>query len=186
MFAVVLFSVYYFFKKPAPIGYNVFPPDLQEILDERISSLTSQKGVCIAGQVSMSDGKVIRGGKDVLVNLCDGIDEPLRVYDGGWFIMRRTQNSAYAGGDVGFILRSFGYDPIDASVTILDGELTYLEFVMQKTETEMLKTKNFGRKSLNEIKSLLEEMDLSLGMKLDNFPLVDDHEDGEKEDKEEG
>jgi DNA-directed RNA polymerase subunit alpha len=57
---------------------------------------------------------------------------------------------------------------------------------VQKTETEMLKTKNFGRKSLNEIKSLLEEMDLSLGMKLDNFPLVEDHEDGEKEDKEKG
>ena len=35
----------------------------------------------------------------------------------------------------------------------------------------MLKTKNFGRKSLNEIKGILEEMGLSLGMKLDNFPL---------------
>jgi len=34
----------------------------------------------------------------------------------------------------------------------------------------MLKTKNFGRKSLNEIKAILEEMGLSLGMKLDNFP----------------
>jgi DNA-directed RNA polymerase subunit alpha len=33
----------------------------------------------------------------------------------------------------------------------------------------MLKTKNFGRKSLNEIKQLLSEMDLSLGMKLDGW-----------------
>ena len=42
--------------------------------------------------------------------------------------------------------------------------------LVQKTEAEMLKTKNFGRKSLNEIKGILEEMGLSLGMKLDSFP----------------
>jgi DNA-directed RNA polymerase subunit alpha len=42
--------------------------------------------------------------------------------------------------------------------------------LVQKTEAEMLKTKNFGRKSLNEIKEILGSMGLSLGMKLDNFP----------------
>ncbi len=41
--------------------------------------------------------------------------------------------------------------------------------LVQKTEGEMLKTKNFGRKSLNEIKEILSEMGLSLGMKLENF-----------------
>jgi DNA-directed RNA polymerase subunit alpha len=42
--------------------------------------------------------------------------------------------------------------------------------LVQKTEAEMLKTKNFGRKSLNEIKEILAGMGLSLGMKLDNWP----------------
>ncbi len=42
--------------------------------------------------------------------------------------------------------------------------------LVQKTEAEMLKTKNFGRKSLNEIKEILQGMGLSLGMKLDNWP----------------
>jgi DNA-directed RNA polymerase subunit alpha len=42
--------------------------------------------------------------------------------------------------------------------------------LVQKTEAEMLKTKNFGRKSLNEIKEILSEMGLSLGMKIDNWP----------------
>jgi DNA-directed RNA polymerase subunit alpha len=42
--------------------------------------------------------------------------------------------------------------------------------LVQKSEAEMLKTKNFGRKSLNEIKEILGEMGLSLGMKLDNWP----------------
>ena len=39
--------------------------------------------------------------------------------------------------------------------------------LVQKTEAEMLKTKNFGRKSLNEIKEILQSMGLSLGMKID-------------------
>jgi DNA-directed RNA polymerase subunit alpha len=42
--------------------------------------------------------------------------------------------------------------------------------LVQKTESEMLKTKNFGRKSLNEIKEILGGMGLSLGMKLDDWP----------------
>jgi len=42
--------------------------------------------------------------------------------------------------------------------------------LVQKTEAEMLKTKNFGRKSLNEIKLILDEMGLSFGMKLDVPP----------------
>lgn len=41
--------------------------------------------------------------------------------------------------------------------------------LVQKTEAEMLKTKNFGRKSLNEIKHILSSMGLSLGMKLEKF-----------------
>jgi DNA-directed RNA polymerase subunit alpha len=46
--------------------------------------------------------------------------------------------------------------------------------LVQKTEAEMLKTKNFGRKSLNEIKEILSAMGLSLGMKLDNWPQTQD------------
>ena len=42
--------------------------------------------------------------------------------------------------------------------------------LVQKTEQELLKTKNFGRKSLNEIKEILASMGLSLGMQLENFP----------------
>ncbi len=51
-----------------------------------------------------------------------------------------------------------------------NADITLIGELVQKTEAEMLKTKNFGRKSLNEIKSILEEMGFSLGMKLDNFP----------------
>jgi DNA-directed RNA polymerase subunit alpha len=42
--------------------------------------------------------------------------------------------------------------------------------LVSKTEAEMLKTQNFGRKSLNEIKDILTEMGLTFGMRLDSFP----------------
>lgn len=54
-----------------------------------------------------------------------------------------------------------------------NAEIRYIGDLVQKTEAEMLKTKNFGRKSLNEIKEILSEMGLSLGMKLDNWPPVE-------------
>lgn len=44
--------------------------------------------------------------------------------------------------------------------------------LVQRTEAEMLKTKNFGRKSLKEIRDILAEMDLQLGIKLDNWDLL--------------
>jgi DNA-directed RNA polymerase subunit alpha len=51
--------------------------------------------------------------------------------------------------------------------------------LVQKTEAEILATKNFGRKSLNEIKEILSEMGLSLGMKLENWPPKKDEEEME-------
>lgn len=55
--------------------------------------------------------------------------------------------------------------------------------LVSKTEPEMLKTKNFGRKSLNEIKEVLNEMGLSLGMKLEGFaPPEEDTDEGEQAD----
>jgi DNA-directed RNA polymerase subunit alpha len=50
-----------------------------------------------------------------------------------------------------------------------NANITYIGELVQRSEAEMLKTKNFGRKSLNEIRQLLEEMDLSLGMKIEDW-----------------
>ena len=46
--------------------------------------------------------------------------------------------------------------------------------LVQKSEPEMLRTKNFGRKSLNEIKEILESMGLGLGMRLDRSAVMGD------------
>ena len=51
-----------------------------------------------------------------------------------------------------------------------NADIKYIGELVQRTEAEMLRTKNFGRKSLNEIKEILSEMGLSLGLKLEEFP----------------
>ena len=69
------------------------------------------------------------------------------------------------------------YRPVDdleltvrSANCLQNADIKFIGELVQKTEQEMLKTKNFGRKSLNEIKEFLHEMGLSLGMKLENFP----------------
>jgi len=51
-----------------------------------------------------------------------------------------------------------------------NANIRYIGELVQKTESDMLKTKNFGRKSLKEIKEILSGMGLSLGMKLEGWP----------------
>ncbi|MFH1117587.1 MAG: DNA-directed RNA polymerase subunit alpha [Pseudomonadota bacterium] len=51
-----------------------------------------------------------------------------------------------------------------------NADIRFIGELVQRTESEMLKTKNFGRKSLNEIKEILSDMDLHLGMVIPNFP----------------
>ncbi len=53
-----------------------------------------------------------------------------------------------------------------------NANIRYIGELVCKSEAEMLKTKNFGRKSLNEIKEILSNMGLSLGMKIDGWPPV--------------
>ena len=48
--------------------------------------------------------------------------------------------------------------------------IIYIGDLVQKTEAEMLRTPNFGRKSLNEIKEVLAQMSLHLGMEIPNWP----------------
>jgi len=51
-----------------------------------------------------------------------------------------------------------------------NANITLIGELVQRSEQDMLKTKNFGRKSLKEIKEILSTMGLSLGLKLDNWP----------------
>jgi DNA-directed RNA polymerase subunit alpha len=72
---------------------------------------------------------------------------------------------------------------VRSSNCLKNANIKYIWELVQKTEAEMLKTKNFGRKSLNEIKEILTEMGLSLGMKLEQFPPLQDREREEEKKK---
>ena len=58
---------------------------------------------------------------------------------------------------------------VRAANCLENANIKYIGELVTRTEAEMLKTKNFGRKSLNEIKDILMEMGLSLGMKIEGF-----------------
>ena len=66
-----------------------------------------------------------------------------------------------------------GIDELELSVRatncLKSANITLVGELVQKSENEMLKTKNFGRKSLDEIKRVLTDMNLDFGMKIDGF-----------------
>ena len=66
-----------------------------------------------------------------------------------------------------------------------NADIKYIGELVQKSEQEMLKTKNFGHKSLNEIKEILREMGLELGMKIDHFPPREEIENRRRADEKE-
>ena len=81
------------------------------------------------------------------------------------------------GGEQRPMLNEYLYRPVEGlpiSVRAFNGlqnaDIKYIGELVQRTEQDMLKIKNFGRKSLNEIKEVLADMGLSLGMRLENLP----------------
>ena len=59
---------------------------------------------------------------------------------------------------------------ISANRIILNDNITYIGDLVVKSESQMLKTPNFGKKSLNEIKELLDQMGLKFGMDIEDWP----------------
>ena len=73
---------------------------------------------------------------------------------------------AFTTSDLDSIDRALVTAAIEGVATVTVGG----ETVTAKTETELLKTPNLGRKSLNEIKEVLASRGLTLGMKLEGWP----------------
>jgi hypothetical protein len=117
-------------------GYPNFPRDLQVLLNERQTELDEKGGFSIAGRVSFSDKRPIRSGRDVMVNLHCGGDKPLRIYEGGWFLMDRKRLRPLASCRL--IARAFGYAPIDSSIDAQEGQITFTRFDMQRLPEDQL------------------------------------------------
>ena len=116
-------------------------------------SLTPQDAVAYAA-------KILKDQLTIFINFEE--DAPLHYLP--------TEEQQAAGQNDNF---SRTVDELELSVRsancLKNANIFYIGELVQKTEGEMLRTKNFGRKSLNEIKEVLTEMGLSLGMKVDGF-----------------
>jgi len=95
-----------------------------------------------------------------------------------WINFEETEEASYAvqgASDEPLNENLFrSVDELELSVRsancLQNANITLIGELVQRSEQDMLKTKNFGRKSLKEIKEILATMGLSLGMKLDSWP----------------
>jgi DNA-directed RNA polymerase subunit alpha len=107
--------------------------------------------------VSLS-AKLIRDHLNIFINLEDAA-EMLEAGSGETSSATSNENLDKSVEELELSVRSYN--------CLKNANIRTIRELVQKTEGEMLKTKNFGRKSLNEIKEILGTMGLSLGMRLD-------------------
>lgn len=105
--------------------------------------------------------RVMRDQISIFAGVEEAVEEPL----------------AGEGPEIRPAFNEYLYRPVEGlpiSVRAFNGlqnaDIKYIGELVQRTEQDMLKIKNFGRKSLNEIKEVLTDMGLSLGMRLENLP----------------
>lgn len=105
--------------------------------------------------------KILKEHMSIFINFDEETAEPDVVEPGDVVVEKLNENLFRTVEDLELSVRSAN--------CLKNANINYIGQLVQKTEAEMLKTKNFGRKSLNEIKQLLAEMDLALGMKIEGW-----------------
>jgi len=115
-------------------------------------SVTAQDAVSLAA-------KLIRDHLNIFINLEDVADQPTEAQADQPRAGALNENLDKSVEELELSVRSYN--------CLKNANIRTIRELVQKTEAEMLKTKNFGRKSLNEIKEILHTMGLSLGMRVD-------------------
>jgi DNA-directed RNA polymerase subunit alpha len=108
--------------------------------------------------VSLS-AKLVRDHLNIFINLEDALDQPQEATADQPRTSALNENLDKSVEELELSVRSYN--------CLKNANIRTIRELVQKTEPEMLKTKNFGRKSLNEIKEILHSMGLSLGMRVD-------------------
>src|SRR5436190_542215 len=121
-------------------------------------SITPRDGVSLAA-------KLIRDHLNIFINLEEGIEPQSDVSGEQPRIGAGNENLDKSVEELELSVRSYN--------CLKNANIRSIRELVQKTEGEMLKTKNFGRKSLNEIKEILHTMGLSLGMRVDQSAVTD-------------
>jgi DNA-directed RNA polymerase subunit alpha len=103
--------------------------------------------------------KLIRDHLNIFINLEDGADQVPEVQTDQALTGSLNEHLDKSVEELELSVRSYN--------CLKNANIRTIRELVLKTEAEMLKTKNFGRKSLNEIKDILHGMGLSLGMRID-------------------
>src|SRR5438046_2513678 len=108
--------------------------------------------------VSLS-AKLIRDHLNIFINLEEGVEQQAEASSDQPRVGIGNENLDKSVEELELSVRSYN--------CLKNANIRTIRELVQKTEAEMLKTKNFGRKILNEIKEILHTMGLSLGMRVD-------------------
>lgn len=176
----------------ARMGKGYVPADMHEGLSEEIGLIALDASFAPVRKVSYSVeqarvGQMTNYDKLILQVWTDGsvspddalaysakiLKEQLSVFiNFDEQIEGETQGSSQGGSDLNENLFK-SIDELELSVRatncLKSANIAYVGELVQRAESDMLKTKNFGRKSLDEIRRVLSEMNLDFGMKVDGF-----------------
>ncbi len=140
------------------VNYTVEPSRLGQMTDYDKLSLDVWTNGCITPQDALGlAAKLIRDHMSIFINFeeqAEDEEEPANQV-----VEVVNENLAKSVDELELSVRSYN--------CLKNANIKTIGELVQKTESEMLKTKNFGRKSLNEIKDILGSMGLGLGMELD-------------------
>jgi DNA-directed RNA polymerase subunit alpha len=139
------------------VNYLVEAARLGQITDyEKLSLEIWTNGTVLPADALGLSAKLLKDHMTIFINFEEEMEAGGDSHDGP---LIRNENLNRSVEELELSVRSYN--------CLKNANIATIAELIQKTEAEMLKTKNFGRKSLNEIKEILAQMGLSLGMKID-------------------
>src|SRR5450432_404775 len=140
------------------VNYAVDAARLGQITDyDKLSLEVWTNGSVLPADAIGLAAKLLKDHMSIFINFEEEIESDGHMDEGRMLL--RNENLNRSVEELELSVRSYN--------CLKNANIQSIGELVQKTEAEMLKTKNFGRKSLNEIKEILAQMGLSLGMKID-------------------
>ncbi|HTD54594.1 MAG TPA: DNA-directed RNA polymerase subunit alpha [Silvibacterium sp.] len=140
------------------VNYTVDAARLGQITDyDRLTLEVWTNGTVLPADAVGLAAKLLKDHMSIFINFEEEIEAESHTEEGR--MQLRNENLNRSVEELELSVRSYN--------CLKNANIQTIGELVQKTEAEMLKTKNFGRKSLNEIKEILAQMGLSLGMKID-------------------
>src|SRR5271154_3726942 len=140
------------------VNYTVDAARLGQITDyDKLTLEVWTNGSVLPADAIGLSAKLLKDHMSIFINFEEEIEPDGHSEQGGMLL--RNENLNRSVEELELSVRSYN--------CLKNANIQTIGELVQKTEAEMLKTKNFGRKSLNEIKEILSSMGLSLGMKID-------------------